>query len=150
MTNTKSRKIYTTTWLYSKLFVISMFTPVAVQTVMLQYFIKLNVFFKVNLIKWYFSGPVNLGKKKVDLCGRVNRLPEFSWASQLWFPLKTWPQVYIKKRKIGLAWRETWLALLCYPFLIVGSNSEQGFLGWNHHCLLISYVLLTLSDNIIT
>ena len=109
-------------------------------------------FFYVTLIKWYFSGPVNLEKKrkKVDLCGRVNGLPEFSWASQLWFPLKTWPQVYIKKRKVGLAWRETWLALLCYPFWIVESNSVQGFLGWNHHSLLISYVLLTLSDNIIT
>ena len=65
-------------------------------------------FFKqINLIKWYLLGPVNLEKKKkVDLCGRVNRLPEFSWASQLWFPLKTWPKVCSKKRKVGLHWLE--------------------------------------------
>ena len=62
-------------------------------------------FFKqINLIKWYLSGPVDLEKKKkVDLCGRVNRLPEFSWASQPWFPLKTCPQIYVKKRKVSLA-----------------------------------------------
>ena len=137
MTNTKSREIYTTTWLHSKLFLITMFTPVAVQTL-------------INLIKWYFSGPVNLEKKKVYLCGTVTRLPEFSWASQLWFPFKTWPKVYIKKWKVGLARRETWLALPGYPFLIVGTNSEQGFLGWNYHCLSIIYVSLMLSDNIIT
>ena len=54
-----------------------------------------------------------------------------------------------EKEKVGSARKVTRPALQGYPFLIVGSNSKQGFLGWNHHCLFISYVSLMLSDKII-
>ena len=108
-------------------------------------------FFKqINLFKWYFSGPVNLEEKSWPvwksqppawvLLGKPTLISINNFAISL----------HYKKRKVGLALRETWLALEGYPFLIVGSSSEQGLLGWNNHCLLIKYVSLMLSDNIIT
>ena len=107
-------------------------------------------FFKqINLFKWYFSGPVNLEKKSWP----VWKGHPPAWAllgKPTLISINNFAKFYIKKRKVGLALRETWLALEGYPFLIVGSNSEQGLLGWNNHCLLISYVSLMLSDNIIT
>ena len=78
---------------------------------------------------------------------RLTHLSEFSWASQLWFPNKTWRKVYIEKEKVGKARIVACLARL--PFFIVESNYKQGFLGWNHHCVLLSYVSVMLSDIII-
>ena len=112
---------------------------------------QVNRFFKqINLFKWYFSGPVNLEEKSWPvwkghppawaLLGKPTLISINNFAISL----------HYKKRKVGLALRETWLALEGYPFLIVGSSSEQGLLGWNNHCLLIKYVSLMLSDNIIT
>jgi len=46
------------------------------------------------------------------------------------------------KEKVGSPRKETWPALPGYPFLIVGSNSKQGFLGWNH----LSIYKLCFSD----
>ena len=54
-----------------------------------------------------------------------------------------------EKQKVGSARRMTSLSLPGYPFLIVGSNTKQVFLGWNHHFLFISYASLMLSDNVI-
>ena len=49
-----------------------------------------------------------------------------------------------EKEKVGSARKVTWLALPGYPFLIAGSISKQVFLGWNYHCVLLSYVSVML------
>ena len=91
-------------------------------------------FQKVNLFKCYFSGSVNLEKKSWPvwksqppawvLLGKPTLISIKNLAKSLQSETESW---------LALARRETWLAL-----------------AGNNHCLLISYVSLMLSDNIIT
>ena len=86
--------------------------------IMLEWFIKLNVFFlKVNLIKWYFLGLVNLEKKSTCVEGSPACLSSPGQANfNFHSKLVLGQTAYIKKWKVGLARRETWLALPGYPF----------------------------------
>ena len=64
------------------------------------------------------------------------------------FHTKLGEKLTLKKRTLGRL--EELPTYPGYPFYIVGSNYKQGFLGWNHHIVILSNVSLMLSYIIIT